>query len=265
MGTYRTMSEAPGRLFPERLWDSGWSLSLQADAAGYACSPRRRLERLEDYETVEAMIAGPFRQSVDPRALDLLPGPVLDKFTCPGPGNGPALGLDLTWDDVACLVKAIDRACLNPNAGIPPGNLGWAGLDVFHGTDQASAADILAHGVNLDASHKGYLGQGFYVAEDADYARSNYADFSGGDGGSVLVMTISESARIIDLRNAEDAKRWTALGLGKLVSADGFARIARLSGVDGCYDRSVGGLAIYNTSILEGVRLLDAAPAPGEP
>lgn len=265
MSTYRTMSEAPGRLFPPRTWDAGWSLSVQADAAGYACAPRRRLDRLEAYREVEVMISGPFPQPVDPTALDL-PDAVLSKFTPLEPGSVVSLGLNLTWDEVRAVEAAIDRACQNPNAGVPPGRVGWAGRDVYHGTDEGSARDILENGVNLGASHKGYLGQGFYVAEEEGLARSNYAEFSDEKGaGSVLAMTISEGARILDLRNAADAKIWTDSGLAARVSEDGFARRARLAGVDGVYDRSVGGLAIYAPSVLEGVRELDAAAAPEGP
>lgn len=265
MSTYRTMSEAPGRLFPPRARDTGWSLSLQADAAGYACAPRRRLDRLEDYAEVEVMISGPFRQPVDPSTLGL-PEPVLRKFTPLEPGDVVSLGLNLTWEDVATVEAAIDLACQSPNAGVPPGVVGWAGREVYHGTDVASARDILENGINLDASHKGYMGQGFYVAEEEGLARSTYAEFADEEGaGSVLAMTISEGARILDLRNMVDAKIWTDSGLAARISEDGFARRARLAGVDGAYDRSVGGLAIYTPSVLEGVRELDAAPAPEGP
>lgn len=254
MSTFRTVKDALGRLFPAQEWDAGWSLSLQADGAGYACAPRRRLDRLEDYAQVEAMISGPIAQPVDPSTLGL-PDEVAAKFTPLEPGDVVALGCHLTWSDIAELRSAIDRACLNPNAGVPPGRIGWAGRDVFHGTDEASAQDILDHGVNLDASQKGYLGQGFYVADEADLARSNYAEFSEEGVGAVLTMTISEGARVLDLRHTGDAKIWTETGLAAHVSRDGFARIARRAGVDGVYDRSVGGLAIYNPGVLEGVRL----------
>ena len=253
MSTFRTMCEAPGRLFPPREWGSGWSLSLQADVAGYACAPKRRLDRLEGYDTVEAMISGPFPQPVDVATLGL-PESLVSKFVPLTDAWSVSLGLNLTWDEVRELHAAIDRGCMNPNSGIPPGRIGWAGRDVYHGTDPASAGDILTNGVNMDASHKGYLGQGFYVAVEEGLARSNYAEFSGEGGGSVLTMTISDRARILDLRNEADAKIWNESGLASRVWEDRFARSVRLKGVDGVYDRSVGGLAIYNLSVLEGVR-----------
>lgn len=266
MSTYRTMAEAPGRLFPARSWGAGWSLSLQADAAGYACAPKRRLDRLEDYARVEAKIDGPFPQPVDPSTLGL-PAEVAAKFTPLEPGSVVSLGLNLTWEEVRAVKTAIDLACQSPNAGLPPGRVGWAGRDVYHGTDAVSAQDILENGVNLDLSHKGYLGQGFYVAEEEGLARSNYAEFADeGGAGSVLAMTISEGARILDLRNTGDAKIWTVSGIAGRVSEDGFARIARRAGVDGVYDRSVGGLAIYNPGVLQAIRLEGPDPdAPEEP
>jgi len=254
MNTFRTMNEAPGRLFPPRVWDTGWSLSLQADKAGYACSPRRRFDRLEDYDTVEAMISGPFAQPVDVFTLGL-PEDVAAKFTPLTDGWSVPLGLNLTRDDVAAIHAAIDLACLNPNAGIPRGVVGWPGRDVFHGTGSEAANDILTNGVDMSVCGKGYLGQGFYVAEEADLAWSNYADFSDEGEGAVLAMTIRASARILDLRNATDAKNWTDSGLERRVGQDGFAALARRAGIDGVYDRSVGGIAIYNPGVLEAIRL----------
>jgi hypothetical protein len=260
-GTFRTYPAAPGRLFPPQHWDTGWTLSLQADLAGYVCAPRLRLDRLEDYERVEAMITGPFPHPVDPGTLDL-PEAVLARFTALEPGGGPAIGQGLSWAEVDALRAALDRAGLNPNAGVPRGRIGWSGQEVYHGTDPGSAWDILENGVLMDASHKGYLGQAFYVAEEAGLARSNYAEASEDGEGVVLVATIREGARILDLRNAEDAKIWTRLGLAQRVGEDGFARIARRLGVDGVYDRSVGGLAIYDPNALEGVRVCGVTPGP---
>lgn len=259
--TKRTYPAAPGRLFPPLSWDTGWSLSLQADAAGYACSPRTRLDRLEAYDTVEGVITGPFPHPVDPEALGL-PDHVSARFTKLDPGSGPAIGQNLSWSDVAEIRAVLDRVGLTPNAGIPRGRIGWAGRDVYHGTDARAAADILDHGVLMDASHKGYLGQGFYVAEEAGLARSNYAEAAEDGAGAVLAMTLQEGARILDLRNAEDAKIWTGTGLAGRVGEDGFARLARRLKVDGVYDRSVGGLAIYNPEVLEGIRLCGGAPTP---
>lgn len=48
-----------GRLFPAETFANGWSLSIQADKIGYACSPRERYDTIEEYETVEIIIYGP--------------------------------------------------------------------------------------------------------------------------------------------------------------------------------------------------------------
>jgi hypothetical protein len=76
-------------------------------------------------------------------------------------------------------------------------------------------------------------------------------------------MTIRAGARILDLRNAADAKNWTDSGLERRVGEDGFAALARRTGIDGVYDRSVGGLAIYNPSVLDAMR--PDTPAPVGP
>lgn len=262
MTTRRTWDEAPGRLFPPQTWMAGWTLSLQADAAGYGCEPRKRLEVLENYASVEAQIVGPFPQPVDPATLEL-PRHVLDKFTPLEVGGGPSLGRNLTWEDVTALRRAIDMACHAPNAGVPRGAIGWAGRDVFHGTSGEFAQDILENGVNMGSSGMGYFGEAFYVADDRELARSNYAEFSDDEGpGAVLGMTIREGARILDLRNAEDAQAWDTSGLGARTGQRGFARLARQAKVDGVYDRSVGGLAIYNAQVLEGIRIDQPAPEP---
>ena len=269
MTTRRTNDDAPGRLFPPITWGAGWMLSLQADAAGYGCEPRQRLEVLEDYTSVEAKITGPFSQPVDPAPLDL-PDHVLEKFTSLEEAGGPSLGRHLTWDDVAEVRAAIDRACMSPNAGVPRGAIGWTGREVFHGSSVEAAQDIVENGVDMSCSGKGYFGEAFYVADERALAVSNYAEFSDGDGpGAVLAMTLREGARILDMRNSEDARVWDASGLGGRIGQRGFARLARQAGVDGVYDRSVGGLAIYNASVLEGIMIDQPAQAPldeiGEP
>jgi len=260
MATFRTDPDAPGRLFPSRVWDTGWRLSLQADAGGYCCRPRARLDRLEDYTAVEAQITGPFPEPVDPHTLDL-PRHVLDKFSELSPESGISMGVYLTWDDIDALHGAIDRAGSNPNAGIPRGEIGWRGRAVWHGTDAASARDILENGIDMSRSEKGYFGQGFHVADTPDLARSNYAEFSGDDaGGAVISGRIADDARILDLRNARDANIWSDSGLAGRVSEDGFARLARRAGIDGLYDRSVGGVVIYNPGALENLGLADPGP-----
>ncbi|MCE6959583.1 hypothetical protein LAZ40_11000 [Cereibacter sphaeroides] len=269
MVTLRTCEGAEGRLFPPLTWDAGWSLSLQADAAGYACTPRKSYASLEEYETVEGVITGPFPQPVDPAALNL-PPKVAEKFTPLDAASGPSIGRFLTRGDVEILRLAIDQACLNPNAGVPCGRIGWAGRDLWHGTSRASAQDILESGVDLSRCEKGYFGKAFYMADEPGLARSSYAGFSeDGADGAVVAATLSDEARILDLRNAIDAETWTRSGLADRLGDDGLPFLARQKGIDGVYDRSFGGVAIYNPRVLDSLRLempaADANPAPADP
>lgn len=263
--TERTHDGAPGRLFPPITWDAGWSLSLQADKAGYACHPRALLAALEDYEAVEAVIHGPFAGPVDPTALGL-PAELAAKFSPLEPGDVISIGSLLTRDDIACLRAAIDAACLNPNAGVPKGEIGWEGRQVFHGTSVDAAEDILANGIQMGSSSGGYFGEGFYVADEEALARESYADFSDGPG-AVLAFSIESGARILDLRNMDDARRWSTSGLTDSIGRPGFSGFARRAGIDGVYDRSMGGLAIFNARALGACRMSwraepDETPAP---
>lgn len=244
-----TRTEEGGRLFPPMTWDHGWLLSLQADSAGYQCSPKARLDVLEDYETVEAKIEGPHGTVVDPHTMELPPR-VAAKFPHLRVGGGPSLGAELTWSDVEAVVHAIRMAGQHPNSGVPRGVVGWAGRTVFHGTADEHATDILDNGV-VAGRGDGYFGRAFYAAEDGALAKSNYAEFSGDEtGGTVLEVTIEEGARILDLRNDEDYQAWNASGLPNFLGSPDFDRRARRCGIDGVYDRSVGGLAIYNVAAI---------------
>ncbi|WP_315922821.1 hypothetical protein [Mesorhizobium sp. SP-1A] len=116
--TSRTLEN--GRLFPPMIWDHGWSLSIQADKAGYQCSPKKRLDTLEEYETVEVKIDGPHGTTVDPYTMQM-PDDVKAKFPVLEIGDGPSIGGNLTWEDVECVKNAILYASLSPNDGAPDG------------------------------------------------------------------------------------------------------------------------------------------------
>ncbi|MTH94691.1 hypothetical protein [Roseibium sp. RKSG952] len=224
-------------------------MSAQADHAGYRCSPARRLDTLEEYDTVEVVIYGPFQMAVDPTTMEI-PGDVLAKFTSPEE-DGVAIGCYLTMDDISKVELAIARASLNPNAGIPRGTTGWAGRRVFHGASEDDAHDIEENGISMTKSSKGYFGEAFYVAEEEELARSNYAEFSDDENdGAVLEFVIAHEARILDLRNSKDAEKWQTSGLERHLGEQGLAGEAVRKGIDGVYDRSVGGLAIYNPDII---------------
>jgi hypothetical protein len=249
-------TEEDGRLFPSIKWDHGWSLSIQADKYGYQCSPKRKLDTLEDYETVEVKIDGPHGTYVDPHTMQLLPH-VLDKFPKLTSDSGPSIGGNLTWDDVDVVKQAILLASLSPNDGVPSGAIGWSCREVYHGTSNENAEDILNYGIKPSIG-TGYFGRAFYVADDVELAISNYAEFSDDEnGGAVIVTTIKEGALILDLRNHKDNQKWIESGLVSIIGRDDFDLQARKRGIDGVYDRSVGGLAIFNAAILTKPHLIN--------
>lgn len=256
-GTRRTVES---RLFPAWETDMGWSLSAQADRAGYACSPRERLDRLEDYRTVEVAIFKEGLRVVDPAGLDL-PAGILAKFEPPGAG-GPAIGAHLTGEEVAEVRQALLRAGMSPNAGVPRGSLGWEGATLWHGTDRDSAEDISANGIRMEASSRGYFGPAFYAADDRSLAVSNYADAFDEEPGAVIRIEFNEGARILDLRNPSDAEEWAPWS-GR-VSDPGFDRLMRRAGIDAVYDRSMGGLAIYRADAVTVLGIENLEPERGE-
>jgi hypothetical protein len=252
MATTRDFKE--GRLFPHTIYDNGWSVSAQADRVGYQCSPQRRFDTLEQYETVEVVVYGPEHWPVDPKRIGLPEG-IVAKFT--EVGRGPAIGCRLTHGELAAVKRAAMMALMNPNAGVPRGDVVWGGREVYHGASRDIAADILANGIDMSASQGGYFGRAFYVADDAALAKSNYADFSGEEegGGGVVQFVVADGAHILDMRNDQDQREWDDSGLARQIHRGDFARLARKAGVDGVYDRSVGGLAIYRASALTPLRL----------
>ena len=137
------------------------------------------------------------------------------------------------------------------DALIGPGEhgTGWSGATVYHGTGRSHAGSI-ERGVDIHKS-LGYFGYAFYVADDPNLAKSNYADFAD-DEPVILMFRISPSARIADTR--EESSRYAAYsrisreGVG--LSDPGMPARMVAAGVDGVYDRSMGGLAIYNPKVL---------------
>lgn len=250
----RTPRSLDGRLFPAREWDTGWALSIQADAAGYGCSPRDRLDCIEDYDEVEARIRAPFVEPVDHGQLGLDPD-LAAKFDEWGNGR------NLTWKDVDALSTALMMAGMNPNAGIPRGTIGWSGREIFHGTDLEAAEDIRDHGIRMEASSLGYFGRAFYAADNPDLARASYAEMSDGDP-AILRLVIDEGARVLDLRNPLDSAEWAPWA--DRIGYEDFDRMMRRAGIDGVYDRSVGGLAIYNPKAVRvlGLELISAPTGP---
>lgn len=253
----KTSRTEDGRLFPSETFPNGWRISAQADAAGYACAPKQRLDALEDYDSVEVVIYGPENWPVDPRRLGL-PDAIAENFTRLEHGT-PALGLFVTPFELEAIRDAVRAAEMNPNAGVPRGTFVWSGRSVFHGGSRLDVDDILANGIDMGQSSGGYFGQAFYVADDARTAHENYAE-AADDEGAVVRIAIAEDAKILDLRNAADWETWKTSGLPEHIGRPDFAARARKAGIAGVYDRSMAGLAIYDPRILTPVEI---APAPG--
>jgi hypothetical protein len=158
------------------------------------------------------------------------------------------------------------RLRLNPNPAVasmesdrgelPFGDLvpvgEWEGRLVYHGCSQQDAQSIMK-GIEVRPTG-GYFGNAFYVADDPKLAKSNYADFADEDAGgaAVLEFTIKPGAHILDLRNDEDTEEWGRVThRGNDISRSDFHIQMVRQGIDGVFDRSVGGLAVYNPEILD--------------
>lgn len=124
---------------------------------------------------------------------------------------------------------------------------------LYHGTSNQGADSIESGGVSMEASSKGYFGQGFYLAVDPMLAKTNYADMNDDEDepGVVLQFKVKPDAKLLDLRDSDDWDSWVSSGLAKQVGQDGFANVAVAHGIDGLYDESFGGYVIYNPSVLE--------------
>ena len=133
----------------------------------------------------------------------------------------------------------------------------------FHGTSQESGRNIREKGVDQMKSGKGYFGRGFYAAHNKKLAQSNYADFAEDfedglpvGGGDIIAFAIPDSAKILDLREAEDSDtfskaKYRGVPLSNLISEDNFHEIMKEAGFDGLIDRSFDGIVIYNESIIK--------------
>lgn len=102
MRSYRTWE---GRLFPPMVFPNGWALSIQGDAAGYACRPRARLDVLQEYEEVEVVVYTKDQGFVAPDSLGLSEG-LLAKFS-PACEAGPYIGANLNWADIGELFETV--------------------------------------------------------------------------------------------------------------------------------------------------------------
>lgn len=131
-------------------------------------------------------------------------------------------------------------------------------LTYYHGTDIKSATSIVKNGVKIAASGGGYFGVGFYVTPDKELARTNYAEFTGATTKPALLeLTLKSDAKIIDLRSSDHWLLWRdTIATGKAEHDPLFYKTAPSKGCDAVYDRSFGGLCIYNNKIISSIKIL---------
>lgn len=125
----------------------------------------------------------------------------------------------------------------------------WSGAVVYHGTGRSHASSI-ASGIRVEKSC-GYFGYGFYVADDPMLAKNNYADFSD-DEPAILKFRIATTARIADMRveGPLEALFQKVSQQGRGLGCESTTKRMVQAGIDGVYDRSMGGLCIYNPAVL---------------
>jgi hypothetical protein len=228
MGTKRTVE---GRLFPSRQLPGGWSISIQADKYGYACSPRAFLETIEEYQSVEVAVYGPFPHVVDVNALDLPPA-IRDKFPAIEDGHA-CIGAHLSWSDVETLEATLVAAADIPWAGIPRGVFGWSETEVYLGCDGDLVRDLDDLGPTVLASRLPRL----------HLEREN----AGAEGTELVRLSTREHPQVLDLRNAQDREEWESSGLS--FTDDDF-RLAARQGIEGIYVPEDGVLVVLTPRML---------------
>lgn len=125
----------------------------------------------------------------------------------------------------------------------------WANEVVYHGTGREHAGSI-GGGIDIQKGC-GYFGYGFYVADDPNLAKRNYADFAD-DEPVILKFRIAPTARIADMRVEDRTQEifHRVVKQGRGIGDPSLPARMVAAGVDGVYDRSVGGLCIYNPKVL---------------
>lgn len=128
---------------------------------------------------------------------------------------------------------------------------------LYHGTDINSAINMRDHGIDVTKSTGGYFGVGFYTTPDLKLAKSNYADFAYEEEieapGAIVEVRVKPEANILDLRNSDDWDMYQPHARG--VHDRNFYKKAISLGIDGLWDNSFEGVIIYNTDIIEFVRI----------
>ena len=128
----------------------------------------------------------------------------------------------------------------------------WRGTTVYHGT-HSGAVESIADGLRVPETG-GYFGNAFYTAASNASAHMTWApDAVAEHGGepAVLAVKISPTANILDLRVEKDAAAWFAISKKKHMGATDWHDFMTSNGIDGVFDRSTMGVAIFNPSAIE--------------
>jgi len=128
----------------------------------------------------------------------------------------------------------------------------WKNAIVFHGTNTSGAKSITKE-IRVPETG-GYFGNAFYAACHNEAAHHTWAqDAAASNGGKpvVLAFRIGRHARILDMRNEQDCDSMMQLQGNLQISDPEFHKKMASRGVDGVFDRSIMGVAIFNPTVLE--------------
>ena len=136
----------------------------------------------------------------------------------------------------------------------------WKNRHVWHGTSKKDAKQIITTGIKIEKSSGGYFGYGFYVADNPELAKSNYADWAEDEDsidkeGVVLEFKFTKNAHILDLRKSKDWDIWRDGKFENLMREPSMISMIVRRGVDGVYDNSFGGVCVYNPKVLNFIRV----------
>lgn len=119
---------------------------------------------------------------------------------------------------------------------------------MYHGTNSESFGSII-RGINLEMSG-GCLGSAFYLASDWELA-ATYAKGQVSGDPVVMAFHVSPSAKILDQRIPEQADRFSQIANESGLWQGGPSSGMVDSGVDGFYDTTAHGVALYNASAVQ--------------
>jgi hypothetical protein len=251
MPTARTLD---GHLFPPDIIGP-FRLSAQG-GRGYQSWPRADLPYLEDYDQVEIAIFSDRPEPVDPSTLGL-PVDLAELFPPLGKVV-PSIAGNVSRSKLGRLRTALAEAAVVPGAGLPNGTLCWAGRTAYLVADAAVAAYVETHGLYADACTDGAFGRAFYLSPERP------AGAGEPNGPPCVVVELSESPWIFDLRNAVEAKAWGNWNKAPVLemSPRDLRMQALVDNIEGVFDPESNTLAVYEPSVLQVVEVL-MPDAPG--